>query len=276
MPSGELQVTKVPAGSLFTSEPDPRMFGNSANPSPTPASWSNDNWLKSRFHFSFAEYYDSANKNFGDLRVMNDDLVQPNRGFGAHGHRNAEICTYVVEGELTHQDSMGTSETLQRGAIQFMSAGTGVRHTEFNNNPEDPLRFIQMWITPAEMNLKPNYGSASFDVEDRRNKWLHMVSDCRDKDVKTPVEVFQDINMYATELDVGVQLPLTIKGGRQAYVLCVEGDRVALASASSKEELSTHDAAKIFNPSDSSDAELTVQASSDSGAHVLVVEMKRA
>lgn len=94
-------------------------FGNKAN-EPSNPQWTNANWLKSRFHFSFAEYNNPRNQNFGVLRVMNDDLVQPNRGFGAHPHRDMEICTYVVDGKLTHQDSMGTKETLQRGAIQFM------------------------------------------------------------------------------------------------------------------------------------------------------------
>jgi redox-sensitive bicupin YhaK (pirin superfamily) len=100
-------------------EPNPAWFGNPGNENNNPE-WTNSNWLKSRFHFSFAEYSNPRNTGFGVLRVMNDDLVQPNRGFGAHPHRDVEICTYVVEGELTHQDSIGTKETLGRGAIQFM------------------------------------------------------------------------------------------------------------------------------------------------------------
>ena len=101
-------LTKVAQALLGVSEPNPRYFGNEPNPRGDPA-WTNGNWLKSRFHFSFAEYSNPANTNFGVLRVMNDDLVQPKRGFGRHPHRDAEICTYVIEGELTHQDSMGTS-----------------------------------------------------------------------------------------------------------------------------------------------------------------------
>ena len=100
-------------------EPNPSWFGNPGNEATNPK-WTNKNWLKSRFHFSFAEYSNPRNTGFGVLRVMNDDLVQPNRGFGEHPHRDTEICTYVVEGELTHADSMGTEETLSRGAIQFM------------------------------------------------------------------------------------------------------------------------------------------------------------
>mmetsp|Transcript_25817 Transcript_25817/g.72288 ORF Transcript_25817/g.72288 Transcript_25817/m.72288 type:complete len:263 (+) Transcript_25817:177-965(+) len=189
--TGSLKLTKVLGKDLFTSEPEPYLFGNRDNPSPTPPNWTNNNWLKSRFHFSFAEYRDPLNTNFGALRVMNDDLLQPARGFGSHGHGDAEICTYVVEGELTHQDSMGTSETLSRGAIQFMSAGKGVMHSEHNRNPEKPLRFIQMWLTPAEYDLQPNYGSASGSFEARHNKWSHMVSDSRSSRMETPVKVCQ-------------------------------------------------------------------------------------
>jgi len=100
-------------------EPNPSWFGNSAN-EPSNPTWTNQNWLKSRFHFSFAEYSNAHNMGFGILRVMNDDLVQPSRGFGTHPHRDMEICTYIVEGKLTHKDSMGTQESLGRGGVQFM------------------------------------------------------------------------------------------------------------------------------------------------------------
>lgn len=110
---------KIPNARLAVSEPNPSWFGNPGNELKNPL-WTNGNWLKSRFHFSFAEYSNPRNAEFGVLRVMNDDLVQPNRGFGTHPHRNVEICTYIVDGSLTHQDSMGTEETLNRGAIQFM------------------------------------------------------------------------------------------------------------------------------------------------------------
>ena len=135
-------VKVIPNNKLFVTEPDPRWFGNGGNPGFHPK-WTNENWLKSRFHFSFAEYHNPVNSNFGVLRVMNDDLVQPDRGFGTHPHRNMEILTYIVHGELTHQDSMGTKESLGRGSIQFMTAGTGVQHSEFNHSKEKPLRFIQ-------------------------------------------------------------------------------------------------------------------------------------
>lgn len=116
--SASMSIKYIPNSRLGTSKPEPSMFGNPPNESSE--HWSEKNWLFSRFHFSFAEYYNPKNQAFGVLRVMNDDLVQPKRGFGAHPHRDMEICTYVVQGKLTHKDSMGTSETLERGAVQFM------------------------------------------------------------------------------------------------------------------------------------------------------------
>eukprot|EP00494_Astrolonche_serrata_P033027 UN33296 len=162
MSSSVSSLKKIAAKNLYVSEPNPIYFGNPANALKTDLKklrWTNQNWLKSRFHFSFAEYRDSERSNFGVLRVLNDDLVQPKRGFGEHPHRNMEICTYVVEGELTHKDSMGTAESLGRGSVQFMTAGTGVRHSE-KNAGNVPVRFLQMWISPRSSGLKPNYGSS--------------------------------------------------------------------------------------------------------------------
>jgi redox-sensitive bicupin YhaK (pirin superfamily) len=254
---------KVSQAKLGVSEPNPYNFGNEANERNDP-SWTNDNWLKSRFHFSFAEYYNPANQNFGVLRVMNDDLVQPKRGFGTHGHRDAEICTYVIEGNLTHTDSMGTEESLASGAIQFMTAGSGVRHSEHNRSPT-PLRFIQMWLTPRTRGLTPNYGSSPGDQSKRTNQWHHMVSDVQNN-AETDVKINTDANMFAAEIEEGKELVLEIKEGRQAYVLCVDGtttledhhgDQVCTV-------LERHDSAEIVGP---------VIVSTKGKVHLLVVEM---
>lgn len=213
----------IPNQKLYVSEPDPYMFGNGPNPKagedPT---WTNPNWLKSRFHFSFAEYNNYANLDFGVIRVMNDDLVQPRRGFGTHPHANMEIVTYVVDGELSHQDSMGTKESLGRGSIQFMTAGTGVRHSEFNHG-DVPVRFIQTWIKPRANGLKPNYGSYRGDPNLPKNKLHHLVSDVKDRTVSTPVEINQDCNVYASEIDLGQEIKFELPKHRQAYLLCIEG-----------------------------------------------------
>ena len=179
---------KVSNKDLFVSEPNPQWFGNPPNASE--ATWTNTNWLKSRFHFAFAEYSNPQNACFGVLRVMNDDLVQPNRGFGTHPHREMEICTYVVEGELTHKDSIGTQETLGPGSVQFMTAGTGVQHSEHNLSATSPLRFIQMWIVPSQRGLAPNYGSACGKSVNLRNGWTHLVSDVKSA-AASPVKIHQ-------------------------------------------------------------------------------------
>ncbi len=222
---------------MFVSEPNPSWFGNPGNEATNPT-WTNKNWLKSRFHFSFAEYNDPRRSNFGALRVMNDDLVQPKRGFGEHPHRDAEICTYIVEGSLTHQDSMKNGETLGRGAVQFMTAGSGVTHSE-RNLSEQPLRFIQMWFTPRARGLKPAYGSFVGDEAARINNFAHIVSDVNAASLRTPVKINQDVNIYVAEMDPGHSLSFAIKSGRMAYFLCMEGDvsLSATSEASPNEEI---------------------------------------
>jgi len=217
------KINVIPQSRLFVSEPNPAWFGNGDNEKNDPA-WTNGNWLKSRFHFSFAEYRNPGNSDFGVLRVMNDDLVQPHRGFGTHPHRNMEIITYIVEGELTHQDNMGTKESLGRGSIQFMTAGRGLRHSEFNHG-DKPLRFIQTWIVPSRYGLEPNYGSSdgTKSAADRTNKWQHLVSGVMDAGVETPVKINQDTDMYATELETGKSVSFDLGDDRQAYLLCMEG-----------------------------------------------------
>jgi quercetin 2,3-dioxygenase len=239
-------INVVPHERLFVSEPPPQYFGNAPNPkAETAEGWTHQNWLKSRFHFSFAEYSDGPS-NFGVLRVMNDDLVQPDRGFGEHPHRDMEIITFVVEGDLTHKDSMGTQETLSRGSIQFMTAGTGVRHSEHNLRKDAPLRFIQSWVTPRSRGLRPNYGSMIGDdtaATARKNQWAHLVSDVTGS-VKTPVQINQDCNVFVLELTPGSKAPIFNLGeSRQAYLLCVEGSAQLDATA-----MRQHDGAEIKGP----------------------------
>ena len=275
-----MSLRKVPAAALYVSEPAPQLFGNPPNeqkffglPIDGASTWTNSNWLKSRFHFSFAEYSNPRNASFGVLRVMNDDLVQPSRGFGAHPHRDMEICTYVVEGELTHQDSLGTRETLGRGSVQFMTAGRGVRHSEHNLSADRPLRFIQSWIVPRARGLPPNYGSVRGDADlarARRNKWVHLLSDADSASADTPVKVAQDVNLFVTELDAGAALPLVVGDGRQAYLLCVEGAAAFRTEGDSRTaELERHDAMEILGRS----ATPIEVAAGEAGAHILYFEM---
>ena len=183
---------------------------------------SNHGWLRSKFHFSFADYYNPNNMQFGVLRVINDDLVEPKTGFDTHPHRDMEIISYVVNGELTHGDSMGNKSTITRGQIQYMSAGTGVLHSEHNLG-EDILRFLQIWIFPQKNGLEPNYGDFRFNWEDRKNNWLHMVSA---QNGNAPIKVYQDVNIYSLELDQGKDISFPVKEDRQAYLVQIEGSSV--------------------------------------------------
>eukprot|EP01038_Epipyxis_sp_PR26KG_P008393 gene8393-11351_t len=260
---------KVPESILGRSEPDPRWFGNPVNESKN-TKWTNPNWLLSRFHFSFAEYNNHRNMGFGVVRVMNDDLVQPKRGFGEHPHRNVEICTYVVEGKLSHQDSMGTQETLERGAIQFMTAGSGVTHSEHNLDADSPLRFIQIWIQTRKQGLKPNYGSMIGNVADRSNKWAHLVSDVDNKSIETPIKINQDANIFVTEVASFNSASFELQQGRQGYLLCIEGEAgVTLSSESNSQVLSRHDAAEVYGPNIFS----VTPTNNNDNIHMLFIEM---
>jgi redox-sensitive bicupin YhaK (pirin superfamily) len=261
----------IPNGKLFVSEPNPKWFGNSSNPSSDPA-WTNANWLKSRFHFAFAEYRNPANSSFGVLRVMNDDLVQPKRGFGAHPHGDMEIITYIVHGELTHQDSMGSKESLGRGSIQFMTAGTGVQHSEYNHM-EKPLRFIQTWIVPRSRGLEPNYGSynASKDCDAKKNGLQYLASDVSNSSAETPVKVNQDLDCHAAEIELGKSVTVDLPKGRQAYLLCIEGTLEV-----NRKQLTKHDACEIYGDGGALDIKATGVEDTENGqvAHFLMFSMK--
>ncbi len=176
-------------------------------------------WLKSKFHFSFAEYYNPDNMGFGVLRVINDDLVNAHTGFDTHPHRDMEIISYVIEGELTHGDSMGNKSTLKRGDVQYMSAGTGIYHSEHNVG-DKIARFLQIWVLPDRKGHVPNYGEYRFDWNERKDKWLHMVSDNQGEAV---VKVNQDVNISVLELQENNEMNYSVKVGRQAYLVQIEG-----------------------------------------------------
>lgn len=176
-------------------------------------------WLHSTFHFSFAEYHNPDNVQFGALRVVNDDHFDPKNGFDTHPHKNMEIISYVVDGVLTHQDSMGNKRELTRGQVQYMSAGTGVYHSEHNFS-DAPLRFLQIWIIPDQIGYAPRYGDYPFDWAERENKWLKIVSG---NSANALVTIHQDVEISVISMDAGEQQRYVLGLGRKAYIIQIEG-----------------------------------------------------
>ena len=218
---------------------------------------SNLGWLNSIFHFSFAEYYNPDNINFGVLRVINDDLVKSGTGFDTHPHKDMEIVSYVIDGELTHADSMNNKYTLTRGQVQYMSAGTGVWHSEHNFG-EETLRFLQIWIFPDDSNYSPNYGDYRFNWDDRVNKWLHIVSG---ENGDAPIKIHQDVNINVIELEKGRSIGFDVKENRQAYLVQIEGDSIINGI-----EINAKDGLE------SREENLMIEAKTDS--HIMILEMK--
>lgn len=216
-------------------------------------------WLKSLFHFSFAEYYNPERMNFGVLRVVNDDLVEPDTGFEMHPHRDMEIVSYVIDGELTHGDSMGNKNTISRGHIQYMSAGTGVFHSEHNLGVKTS-RLLQIWIKPNQKGLRPQYGDYRYEWDLRKNKFLHLASG---QGGGAPVQLRADVNFYALELDNGLEMEFDVKPDRQAYVVQIEG-----SSDINGVELNAKDALESVGES------LHIKALET--MHILIIEMKKA
>ncbi|MBF0577133.1 pirin family protein [Dysgonomonas sp. GY617] len=182
-------------------------------------------WLDSHFHFSFAEYCNPENVRFGVLRVLNDDIVQSSEGFATHPHKDMEIISYVIQGELSHRDNMGNAHSLTRGQSQYMSAGTGITHSEYNYTDKE-LRFAQIWFFPDKQGYKPNYGDYRFRLEDRLDKWLPIATSYNNKESSAPIKIHADINMFATILAKEKQIEFQVSDNRQVYLVLLEGDAI--------------------------------------------------
>jgi redox-sensitive bicupin YhaK (pirin superfamily) len=181
-------------------------------------------WLDTRHSFSFGDYYDPRFLGFSALRVINEDVVAAGQGFPTHPHKDMEIVTYILEGALEHKDSLGTGSVIRPGDVQRMSAGTGIRHSEFNPSRDEATRLLQIWILPGEKNLPPSYEQTAFSRADRQGK-LKLVGarDGRDG----AVTIHQDVDLYASLLAPGDEVAHTLKPGRTAW-LQVAGGAVAL------------------------------------------------
>lgn len=220
------------------------------------------------FHFSFASYYDPANLNFGVLRVLNDDEVRPESGFGRHPHRDMEIITYVVSGTLTHWDSAtDTEEQINRGEVQVITAGTGVLHSELNRQKES-CRLLQIWIMPSAHGLPVRYDGKQFSLQERENRLLQVVGNPANAG-KVPLYVNQDVNVYVSEItDNESTVPFTIAADRQAYINCIEGE-LEVAGCGEIIQLAAKDSLKIRSQCD-----LSFKAVSG-GGHFIIIEMAK-
>jgi len=181
-------------------------------------------WLKSYHTFSFADYYDPKHMGVGPLRVINEDRVQPGAGFGTHGHRDMEIISYVLDGELAHRDSMGNGSTIRPGDVQRMSAGTGVRHSEFNGSQTQPVHFLQIWIVPAQQGIEPGYEEKRFGTEEKRGRLRLIASPDR---AEGSVLIHQDARVYAGLFDGAERAELDVAPGRLVYVHVARGSVTA-------------------------------------------------
>jgi redox-sensitive bicupin YhaK (pirin superfamily) len=210
-------------------------------------------WLDSKHSFSFGEYHDPAYVNWGPLRVINEDVVAPGAGFPTHPHRDMEIVTWVLSGELAHKDSTGTAETIRPGELQRMTAGTGIRHSEYNASSTTPVHLLQIWLHPAAANVRPGYEQKSFAGALDGNLRLVAAQDGRDN----AITIHQDADIYAARLQPGQAASLPLRAGRVQWVqvargtatlngvALVQGDGAAVRGEASL-EIAANDAAEVL------------------------------
>jgi redox-sensitive bicupin YhaK (pirin superfamily) len=177
-------------------------------------------WLDSYHTFSFADYYDPAHMGFRDLRVINEDRVQPGKGFATHAHTDMEIISYVLEGALEHKDSLGTGSVIRPGDVQRMTAGTGVRHSEYNQSKSDLVHFLQIWILPERTGLQPGYEQKHFPDAEKHNA-LRLIASRQGRDGS--VTIHQDVDVYAAVLDSGASVTHRLQPQRHAWVQAARG-----------------------------------------------------
>ena len=216
-------------------------------------------WLESFHSFSFADYHNPDQMGFGPLRVINEDRVQAGQGFGTHAHRDMEIISYVLAGELAHKDSMGNGSTIRPGDVQRMSAGTGVRHSEFNPSSSEPVHFLQIWIQPNAQGIQPSYEEKRFSVQEKRGR-LRIIASADQADGS--VLIHQDARVYAGLFDGAEGATLSVKPGRTLYVHVARGTVTANGTV-----LNNGDALKLTDS-----AELVLQHGQQ--AEVLVFDLQ--
>ncbi len=222
--------------------------------------FANHGWLKSYHTFSFANYFNPERMNFGMLRVLNDDIVQPKMGFGTHPHKNMEIISIPISGALSHKDSMNNQRSIEVGEVQVMSAGTGLTHSEFNHSKTAETNFLQLWIIPEKNEVEPYYNQKRFNEIERKNKFQTLVSP-RDKQVEGSLPINQQGYISMIDLENGFEIDYDLKNG--AYFFLIDGE-VSIAD----ETLEKRDAVGIENTE-----KVTVKALKNSKLLVIDVPM---
>ena len=223
--------------------------------------FANHGWLKSHHTFSFSSYQNPERMNFGKLRVLNDDVVQPKMGFGTHPHQNMEIISIPLKGALSHKDSMGNKRAIEVGEVQVMSAGTGLTHSEFNDSKTDDVNFLQLWIIPEEMGVAPNYEQRKFDVSARKNT-LQTVVAPKDKLEDNALPISQQAYIYRTNLDVGNSVKLSPKNADNGFYVFVTEGGVELSGNT----LSKRDAIGVWDVD-------TIEVSAEENSELIIIEV---
>jgi redox-sensitive bicupin YhaK (pirin superfamily) len=214
-------ITRLPAGTIATNAPESGARKMLEVRKSADRGYADHGWLKSFHTFSFADYYDPAHMGFGPLRVINEDRVAPGMGFGTHGHRDMEIISYVLDGELAHRDSLGNGSVIRPGDVQRMSAGTGVRHSEYNHSKDRITHFLQIWIEPSVVGRAPSYEEKRFEEADKRGR-LRLVAS--PDGTEGSVTIQQDARVYAGLLDGAEAARLQLAPGRRGYIHVARGE----------------------------------------------------
>ena len=215
-----------------------------------------EDWLSTTWHFSFDFYRDPANMGFGPLRVFNDDIIQPGKGFGMHSHRDMEIITYVIDGELEHRDDRGNKGVIRAGEVQRMTAGTGIVHSEYNHSKIKPVRLLQMWIHADRRGLEPSWGQQGFKKSERADRLLPVIAPS-----DGAMRIHQDAAIYVSSLGAGKAVRHELGRGRKAYLFAIDGSAKINGSV-----LQARDAARIEG-----EQELTITA--EKPAELLLIDL---
>jgi quercetin 2,3-dioxygenase len=216
-------------------------------------------WLDSKHTFSFGHYHDPNFMGFGPLRVINEDRVKPGAGFPTHGHRDMEIISYVLDGALEHKDSIGTGSVIRPGDVQIMSAGTGIRHSEFNHSGEKPVHFLQIWVIPDKDGIKPRYDQKAFPDAEKRGR-LRLVGSKDGRDGS--LVIHQDVDLFATLLNTGEEVAHDFQPGRNGWVQVARGKATV-----NGEQVQAGDGIAL-----KAESKVTIRADAD-GAEVLVFDL---